>query len=321
MSPRCVLAVASTGGHLDELHTFVPRFAADGQPVVWVTAATAQSKSLLHGQEVEWVPHVGARQGGRTLLAVPQAMRIMKKHRPEMVLSTGAALSVSYLVAARLQRIETHFVESATRLDGPSITGRIAEALPGVRLYRQVDNWQHTGGDWRSINNVFDTFERQSRPAPQSLKIVVILGTERFPFTRAVNAVAAALPRDVDVTWQLGHTPQPSGLPGDVRAWFHFDELQHAVREADVVVTHCGVGSVLMALRNQKCPVVIPRIANHNEHVDDHQCQLARVLNDASLGIVADLDERNFAELLARAAECRIVWKVDQNATRNPEGD
>src|SRR5699024_10370998 len=155
----CVLAVSSTGGHLDELREFAPRFTADGQRLVWVTAATAQSKSLLAGAEVAGVRQVGAREAGKVLLALAQAKRMIRKYRPQTLVTTGAALAVSYLVAARLQGVETHYVESATRLDGPSVTGRIAQALPGVKLHRQSDRWQHHGGNWERIASVFDSFE------------------------------------------------------------------------------------------------------------------------------------------------------------------
>lgn len=304
-----MLAVSSTGGHLDELLTVAPRFVGDGEQLVWATAATAQSESLLRGQQVDWVRQVGARQGGRVLLSFLPAMRLIRRLRPRKVVSTGAALSVPYLVAARLNGIETHYVESATRLDGPSMTGRIAQAIPGVQLHRQTDVWRHHGGDWRSIDSVFEAFEWQIRPAPESLKILVILGTERFPFSRAVSAVAAAVPQHADLVWQLGHTPELAGLPGKARPWFVFEELEQAVRTADVVITHCGVGAVLMALRSGKCPVVIPRTAAHDEHVDDHQTQLARVLGASGLGIAVDPGSGDIADSITRAAERQVVRK------------
>lgn len=304
-----MLAVSSTGGHLDELLAIAPRFATGGERLVWATAATAQSESLLRGQQVKWVRQVGARQGGRVLLSVPDAMRLIRRIRPRKVVSTGAALSVPFLAAARLNGIETHYVESATRLDGPSLTGRIAQALPGVQLHRQTDVWRHHGGDWRSIDSVFEAFEWYLRPAPASMKILVILGTERFAFPRAVRAVSGGVPQHADLVWQLGHTPRPARLPGEARPWFAFEELEQAVGAADVVVTHCGVGAVLTALRAGKCPVVIPRTAAHGEHVDDHQTQLARVLGASGLGIAVDPGSGDIADSITRAAGRQVVRK------------
>ena len=284
-----------------------PRFASDGQRLVWVTAATAQSQALLRGQDVEWVRQVGSRQLGRVLASLPQATRVIRRRRPERVVSTGAALSVPYLVAARLMGIETHYVESATRLEGPSVTGRIAQALPGVTLHRQAVSWQNGGAAWQEIESVFDAFEWRSQAAPGAPRVLVILGTERFAFSRAVRAVTEAVPRGAEIVWQLGHTPAPADLPGEARAWFTFDELEQEASAADVVVTHCGVGSVLMALRSGKCPVVIPRESAHREHVDDHQTQLARVLSESGLVIVPDPPRGNLASAMTMSAERRTI--------------
>ncbi|USQ80456.1 hypothetical protein NF556_01975 [Ornithinimicrobium faecis] len=239
-------------------------------------------------------------------MSLPQAMRVIRRRRPLKVVSTGAALSISYLVAARLLGIETHYVESATRLEGPSLTGRIAQVLPGVTLHRQADSWRHGGGQWRRIDSVFGAFEWHGRAASESLKIFVTLGTERFPFQRAVSAIIDAAPQHASLVWQLGHTPPPDGIPGEARDWLTFEEMQQAVLAADVVITHCGVGAVLTALRAGKCPVVIPRVAANHEHVDDHQTQLARVLGESGLALVSDPGETDLVSAIDQAAERQV---------------
>ena len=56
-----------------------------------------------------------------------------------------------------------------------------------------------------------------------------------------------------------------------------------AVRRARVVITHAGVGSVMVALANGKRPVVVPRRKSFGEAVDDHQLQLGRRFSAAGL--------------------------------------
>ena len=63
-----------------------------------------------------------------------------------------------------------------------------------------------------------------------------------------------------------------------------FDRFVELVQEARVVVTHAGVGSILVTLMNGKRPVVVPRRADLGEHVDDHQLELSRRL--AAIGVV-----------------------------------
>ena len=55
------------------------------------------------------------------------------------------------------------------------------------------------------------------------------------------------------------------------------------IRRARVVVTHAGVGSVMVSLANGKRPVVVPRLKSFGEAVDDHQLQLGRRFAAAGL--------------------------------------
>lgn len=310
----CALAVASPGGHLDELFALVPRLIPADQRVVWVTADTAQSRSLLRGEKVEWVREVGARQAWQAARSLPSATRLMRLYRPTALVSTGAALSVPYLLAARARRIDIHFVDSATRLRGPSLTGRMMQCLPRVHLYCQSDSW--ASDRWQRIESVFTSYAVRSRRNPGGKRVLVSVGTERFSFSRAVEAVAAAMPADAEVVWQVGHTTPPPGLQGTVHQWLTFDQMRSAVRDADVVITHCGVGSVLLALRNGKCPVVLPRLARHEEHVDDHQVELARELTHLGLGLAAAPDGKDLKQLIERARLLEAVPRGRSSGSR-----
>lgn len=54
-----------------------------------------------------------------------------------------------------------------------------------------------------------------------------------------------------------------------------FEEMVNTMARADSVVCHAGVGTIMTALQNGHTPVVIPRQASHDEHVDDHQMEIA----------------------------------------------
>jgi UDP-N-acetylglucosamine transferase subunit ALG13 len=82
-------------------------------------------------------------------------------------------------------------------------------------------------------------------------------------------------------------------------------ELEQAMREADVVVTHAGTGSALAALEAGQAPVLVPRSAARGEHVDDHQYQTARELAGRSLAVQAEARELTL-EHLARASSLRV---------------
>ncbi len=56
-----------------------------------------------------------------------------------------------------------------------------------------------------------------------------------------------------------------------------------------MVITHAGVGSILVTLMNGKRPIVVPRLARFGEHVDDHQLELARRLSE--IGVVTLIED------------------------------
>jgi UDP-N-acetylglucosamine transferase subunit ALG13 len=106
--------------------------------------------------------------------------------------------------------------------------------------------------------------------------IFVTLGTHEQPFERSIDMLADAAIDD-ELVVQHGHTPARSDLPNS--RWLSFttyEELAELVRGSEAVVSHCGVGTILTALRLGKIPIVVPRLRKHGEHVDDHQLQIAR---------------------------------------------
>jgi UDP-N-acetylglucosamine transferase subunit ALG13 len=131
--------------------------------------------------------------------------------------------------------------------------------------------------------------------------IVVTLGTNEQPFDRLVRA-AAQLQIDEPLLVQYGASREPHG-PGDWRDFMSFDELAEAMLEARVVVSHAGVGSIMLARRCGKRPVVVPRRHELGEAVDDHQLHLARRLD--RLGVVRVVeDTSDLAAAIVAARSC-----------------
>jgi len=83
-------------------------------------------------------------------------------------------------------------------------------------------------------------------------------------------------------------------------------DLTQAIREADVLVAHAGVGTALAALEVGKCPVLVPRRLSHGEHVDDHQTQIAAELDGRGLAVSVEADDLTLDHLL-RAAATRVA--------------
>jgi UDP-N-acetylglucosamine transferase subunit ALG13 len=109
--------------------------------------------------------------------------------------------------------------------------------------------------------------------------IFASLGTHGQPFPRMLRLLEE-LPKTQAITAQVGKTAA-ADLPNlTCYRYLSFGEMQAFMREAEVVVCHAGVGSILTAIEAGHRPVVIPRLHEHDEHVDDHQLHLATELHD-----------------------------------------
>jgi UDP-N-acetylglucosamine transferase subunit ALG13 len=139
--------------------------------------------------------------------------------------------------------------------------------------------------------------QREGR-VPEPL-VLAVVGTDVHRFDRLVGWLERwqAGGAGVRLVLQYGHS-RPSQLDGAVPFLGH-DELQRAMAEATLVVSHGGPATITEARRTGHLPIVVPRDPVHHEHVDDHQQLFARRLGAARLvrlceseaDLVAALDE------------------------------
>ena len=111
--------------------------------------------------------------------------------------------------------------------------------------------------------------------------IFVTVGASGYPFDRLIQAVEA-LDLDEEIVVQHGASaikPRNSAC----FAFMPFEQVVAHVRAARAVVTHAGIGSILVAASNGKCPVVVPRRSRFAEAVYNHQIGAVRKLAEAGL--------------------------------------
>lgn len=301
------LLVCSGGGHLKQLWTLRPRMALG--ETVWATFDTGQSSALLRDEGFVPVPYVAPRDAAGAVRLAKQADALFRERGITRVISTGASLGPSFMAPARARGITCHYIESAARAEGPSLSGKLAARIPGVNLYCQYPAW--AGGRWHYSGAIYDGYEPgpvAEGPVRPPSKVVVTFGTnESYGFRRALERLVALLPPEADVLWQVGST-DVSGLGIEARETVPADELMQAVAEADLVVAHSGTGSALTAMDAGKCPVLLPRLARFGEHIDDHQLQIAQELHRRGLGYTCAVEDLTVDVL--EAAMARSVRAV-----------
>lgn len=290
------LLVASTGGHLKQLHQLHRRLSGISGPFCWATFDTPQSRSLLEGETVDFVPFVGGRDPGNVARNFAHANRIIRRRGVKAIVSTGSAVALPFLAVGRARRLECHYIESAARSQGPSVTGKMIRRIPGVHRYAQYRRW--AGDGWGFGGAVFDSFEAVDAPHGGAIReVVVTLGTYRgYEFPRLIERLLAILPSEAQVLWQTGETDVSRfGIEG--LEVLPEKQLTEAMTRADVVVAHAGVGAALAALEVGKCPVLVPRRLAHEEHVDDHQIEIAGELSERGLAVSAEASDLSLGHL------------------------
>lgn len=111
--------------------------------------------------------------------------------------------------------------------------------------------------------------------------IFVSVGTHEVPFDRLLRALEA-FPDDEELIVQYG-TSSVRPSRATCMDFVPFETLRDLVQRADTVITHAGVGSIIVTLGEGKIPIVVPRLHKLGEHVDDHQLSLATRLAEAGL--------------------------------------
>jgi len=301
-----VLLVCSGGGHLRQLAGFVERLGYTREQQVWVTFENGLSESLLAGRNVIWAPFTAPRDAKNFSKLVAMAPRILARHDFTTAISTGSSPAVAFLPQAAMRGVSAHYIESAARADGPSLTGKLISRMPRIHTYCQYPAW--SSEKWKYLGSIFDSFEPAAIAEPKPpRRAVVSVGTQRgYPFTSLLEAVVPLLREMDEVLYQTGDADVASlGITG-VESVPH-DELRRAIREADVVITHAGVGAAITALEAGKHPILIPRQAALHEHIDDHQVQVARELSHRGLATLRYPQTLAFDDLVAASTRSTRV--------------
>lgn len=125
--------------------------------------------------------------------------------------------------------------------------------------------------------------------------IFVTVGTHEQPFNRLVKAVddlklSGKITDSVFI--QTGYsTYVPKAC--EYKDFITMNQMSDYMQRARVIITHGGPSSFIMALQLNKIPIVVPRMAKFNEHVNDHQVTFCNELVERKfpIKVVCDIDK------------------------------
>jgi UDP-N-acetylglucosamine:LPS N-acetylglucosamine transferase len=101
---------------------------------VWVTFDTTDASSLLADEATTWAHHPTTRNVPNLLRNLRLAWRLLRRERPDVVVSCGAAVAFPFFLAARVLGIRTVYVEVYDRIELPTMTGRLCYPITSLFL-------------------------------------------------------------------------------------------------------------------------------------------------------------------------------------------
>jgi UDP-N-acetylglucosamine transferase subunit ALG13 len=137
---------------------------------------------------------------------------------------------------------------------------------------------------------------------PVNPLVFLTVGTDHHPFDRVVHWLDAWLESGATdhVRCLVQHGASAPSALAPSRDFLTYDEMDEAIRDATVIVSHAGPGTIMLAAEAGKVPIVVPRVRALREHVDDHQVLFAQRLREERTIALAD-SESKFRQFVDRA--------------------
>jgi beta-1,4-N-acetylglucosaminyltransferase len=134
-----ICIVSSCGGHLTEVRVLKPAFEVHDHFYVLNDRVSLpedmqERTSFIKHSERDWL----------FLFNLWEAWKILRKEKPDLILSTGAGPAVPFAIVGKVLSVPNIFIETFTRVSKPSLSGRI--------MYRLADRFFY---QWRSLEKFF----------------------------------------------------------------------------------------------------------------------------------------------------------------------
>lgn len=118
-----VCLVGSSGGHLTHLYMLKPFW--ENKKHFWVTFDKEDARSLLNGEKVYPCYYPTNRNIKNLIRNTVVAWKVLHKEKPDLIISSGAAVSVPFFYLGKLFGSKLIYIEVFDRIDKPTLSGRL----------------------------------------------------------------------------------------------------------------------------------------------------------------------------------------------------
>ena len=112
--------------------------------------------------------------------------------------------------------------------------------------------------------------------------ILVMLGTQNNSFHRLLEEVEKNIENRTiqeEVVVQAGYTKFESKNM-KIFDLIPKEKLEELQENANLIITHGGVGSIISSIEKGKKVIAVPRLHEYGEHVNNHQKEIVKDFND-----------------------------------------
>lgn len=139
-----------------------------------------------------------------------------------------------------------------------------------------------------------------------AILIFVTLGTQDKAFPRLLEAIQRQIDngnisKEEKIIVQAGCTKFKSKHM-EIKHYMSIKKFEQLVEEADLIISHAGVGTILTALKKNKKIIAAARLKEYGEHVNDHQLQILENFSEAGY-LLALKDFERLDVLLKQVAD------------------
>ena len=118
-----IALVGSSGGHLT--HLYLLKKFWENEDRFWVTFDKTDAKSILKEERFYPCYYPTNRNVKNTIKNTILAFKILRKEKPDLIISSGAAVAVPFFWLGKLFGAKTVYIEIFDRINKPTLTGKL----------------------------------------------------------------------------------------------------------------------------------------------------------------------------------------------------
>ena len=342
MGNRIVIMAGGTGGHVFPALAVAQLLMEKGWQVSWLGTKNGLESRVIpeNGIEIDWLSVAGVRGKGfiskiiaafKLLMACMQALKILRKRKPDVVLGMGGFVAGPGGLMAKLLGIpliihEQNRVPGTTNRLLAKVANQVLEAFPDS-FNKQV-NAKFTGNPLRkqflSPGSLLNTqaSEGKGELTEPGIRILVVGGSQGAKILNDVVPEALAELNSVEVRHQTGTAMleqvksryKALGVKAEVNAFI--EDMMSAYQWADMVICRSGAMTVSEVAAAGVPAIFVPLPGA----IDDHQTANAKYLTDVGAGLMLmqkDLNAKTLVEQITKARkQLDAMGKVAKGCAR-----